>query len=160
MHWPYAFVINIQKDANKRKLIQAGRTNLAVYTCTKFAVRFVYVDTNNSERSWQILYVNHLRGYVNGNADNQNLLIAITYWVERTDFDQVVRKVRLALATPFGNCFHTSSWKHHVVPAAVSVACLLASDFTCLKVILSGNCYHGNVADPPARVKPPWDTKI
>ena len=58
MHWPYAFIINIQKDANKRKLIQAGRTNLAIYTCTKFVVRFVYVDTNNSERSWQILYVN------------------------------------------------------------------------------------------------------
>ena len=26
---------------------------------------------------------------VNGNADNQNLLIAITHRVERTDFDQV-----------------------------------------------------------------------
>ena len=43
MHWLYAFVIvrwqlqcfdallNIQKDANERKLIQAGRTNIAIY---------------------------------------------------------------------------------------------------------------------------------
>ena len=69
--------INIQKDANERKLAQAGRTT--VYTCTKFGVRFVYVDTNISIRSWQILYVNHVLLYVNGNADNQNLLIAVTH---------------------------------------------------------------------------------
>ena len=42
MHWPYAFVIvrrqsvfrcfiNIQKDADERKLTQAGRTNIAIY---------------------------------------------------------------------------------------------------------------------------------
>ena len=60
--------INIQKDANERKLTQAGRTNVAVYTCTKFVLRFVYVDTNNSVRSWQILYMNHILWYVNGNA--------------------------------------------------------------------------------------------
>ena len=29
----------------------------------------MYVDTNNSVRSWQILYVNHVLQYVNGNAD-------------------------------------------------------------------------------------------
>ena len=28
----------------------------------------MYVDTNNSVRSWQILYVNHVLQYVNGNA--------------------------------------------------------------------------------------------
>ena len=39
---------NIQKDANERKLTRTGHTNVAVYTSTKFAVRFVYVDTNNS----------------------------------------------------------------------------------------------------------------
>ena len=50
-------LVNIQKDANERKLTQAGRTNVAVYTCTKFAVCFVYVGTNNS---WQILYLNHV----------------------------------------------------------------------------------------------------
>ena len=27
-----------------------------------------YVDTNNSVRSWQILYANHVLQYVNGNA--------------------------------------------------------------------------------------------
>ena len=60
--------INIQKDANEQKLTQAGRTNVAIYMCTKFVLRFVYVDTNNSVRSWQILYVNHVLWYVNGNA--------------------------------------------------------------------------------------------
>ena len=61
--------INIQKDAlNEQKLTQAGHTNVAIYTCTKFAVRFVYIDTNNSVRSWQILYLNHVLWYVNGNA--------------------------------------------------------------------------------------------
>ena len=60
--------INIQKDANERKLTQTGRTNVSIYACTKFAVCFVYVDTNNSVRSWQILYVNHVLWYVNGNA--------------------------------------------------------------------------------------------
>ena len=33
---------------------------------------------------------------------------------------------------------------------------IIASNFTCSKVILSGSFYHGNTADPPARVKPPW----
>ena len=60
--------INIQKDANERKLTHAGRTNVAIYMCTKFAVRFVYVDTNKFVRSWQILYVNQVLWYVNGNA--------------------------------------------------------------------------------------------
>ena len=30
---------------------------------------FMYVDTNSSVRSWQILYVNYVLQYVNGNAD-------------------------------------------------------------------------------------------
>ena len=29
---------------------------------------FMYVDTNRSVRSWQILYVNYVLQYVNGNA--------------------------------------------------------------------------------------------
>ena len=29
---------------------------------------FMYVDTNSSVRSWQILYVNYVLQYVNGNA--------------------------------------------------------------------------------------------
>ena len=33
--------------------------------------------------------MNHILWYMNGNADNQNLLTAVTHWVERTDFDQV-----------------------------------------------------------------------
>ena len=49
--------INIQKDADERKLTQAGRTNIAIYgkQCRSiFTVRFVYVDTNNSVRSWRM----------------------------------------------------------------------------------------------------------
>ena len=80
---------NIQKDANEQKLTQAGRTNVAIYMCTKFAVRFVYVDTNNSVRSWQILYVFHVLWYVNGNAVthivyvytyNMHILMAVAFW--------------------------------------------------------------------------------
>ena len=40
--------IYIEMDANEWKLTQARRTNVAIYMCNKFAVRFVYVDTNNS----------------------------------------------------------------------------------------------------------------
>ena len=43
--------INIQKDADERKLTQAGRTNIAIYAPN---LRFVYVDTNNSVRSWRM----------------------------------------------------------------------------------------------------------
>ena len=35
---------------------------------------FMHVDTNNSVRSWQILYVNQVLQYVNGNADFHFLL--------------------------------------------------------------------------------------
>ena len=63
--------INIQKDANEPKLTQAWHMKVAIYTCIKFAVHFVYLDTNNSVRSWQVIHV----------------LIAVTHWVERTDFD-------------------------------------------------------------------------
>ena len=55
MHWLYAFIIvRWQSQCSdallifKRKLTQAGHMNVAIHTCTKFAVHFVYVDTNNS----------------------------------------------------------------------------------------------------------------
>ena len=64
MHWSYAFVSVCWQsqclDAFlifKRILTQAGCTNVAIYTCTKFAVRFVYVDTKSSVCTCQILYV-------------------------------------------------------------------------------------------------------
>ena len=99
MHWPYAFVIVRQQsqclDALlifKRMLMSENwlkqDVGIAIYMCTNSAF-CVRVDTNNSVCSWQILYMNHLLWYVNGNADNHNLLIAVTHWVERTDFDQV-----------------------------------------------------------------------
>ena len=52
VHWPYAFVIfrrqsqcldallNIKKDANERKLIQAGCTNTAIYALNLWYVLY------------------------------------------------------------------------------------------------------------------------
>ena len=70
--------INIQKDANERKPNRAGGMNVAIYMCTKVAVCFEYVDTNNSVCSWHIFFVNHVLWYVNGNADILSAEIALT----------------------------------------------------------------------------------
>ena len=95
------------------------------FTCTKFAVRFVYVDTNNSVHSWQILYMDHVLWYVNGNVDNQNLLIAIEAF--------------------------TLHWGKAVwYPWLIQQPVIIASNFTCSKVILSGNFYRRNAGDRPA----------
>ena len=45
-----------------------------MYACCKLYVHqifgtFMYVETNSSVRSWQILYVNYVLQYVNGNAE-------------------------------------------------------------------------------------------
>ena len=37
----------------------------------------MYVDTNSSVRSWQILYVNYVLQYVNGNAVSASFLFAL-----------------------------------------------------------------------------------
>ena len=62
--------INIQKDADERKLTQAGRTNIAIYApnfmhriCGTFCLR---------------RYQQFCTLMVNGNAYNQNSLIAVT----------------------------------------------------------------------------------
>ena len=61
MHWPYAFVIVCRQsqcfDALvifKRMLMSENSSRTYEYCnlCTKFAMCFVYVDTNNSVRSW------------------------------------------------------------------------------------------------------------
>ena len=107
---------------------------------------------------------------VNGNADNQNLLIAVTHCVERTDFDQVSSLVvfnrnmpksmtgfsHAPLETAFTLHHGTTTWP----PWLFQLPVIIALNFTCSKVILSSDFYRGNVADPPDRVKPPWDTKI
>ena len=62
MHWPYAFVI-VRRQSQcldallifKRMLMSENWLQQDVWICnlcTEFAVRFVYVDTNNSVRSW------------------------------------------------------------------------------------------------------------
>ena len=54
-----------------------------MYTCCNLYVHqifgtFMYVDTNSSVRSWQILFVNCVLQYVNGNADIQKCVLVIT----------------------------------------------------------------------------------
>ena len=143
--------------------------NIAIYMCTKFAVRFVYVDTNNSVHSWQILYMNHILWYVNGNADNQNLLIAVTHelkglilirsaiWSCSTEMPKSTTGFSHApLETAFTLHRRNTVWP----PWLFQLPVIIALNFTCSKVILSADFYRRNTVDPPAWVKPPWDTKI
>ena len=53
----------------------------------------MYVDTNNSVRSWQILYVNHVLQYVNGNAGP----VTLTYISCSSDFYTFYVNVPLSL---------------------------------------------------------------
>ena len=98
MHWPCTFVIvRLQSQCFdallifKRMLISENwlKQDIRMLQFIHAPNLWYVLCTNNSIRSWQILYVNHVLRYVNGNADNQNLLISVTHWVERTDFDQV-----------------------------------------------------------------------
>ena len=63
MHWPYAFVIVGNRSVSMLYWYSKGcwwaktdssRTYEYCNLCTEFAVRFVYVDTNNSVRSWRM----------------------------------------------------------------------------------------------------------
>ena len=70
---------------------------------------------------------------MNGNADNQNLLIAVTHCVERTDFDQVGKLVlfnrnMLKSTTSFSHAPLETAFTHFIAetlrgPAAASIAC-------------------------------------
>ena len=106
MHWRYAFVI-VRRQSQcfdallifKWKLTQAGRTNIAIY-----APNLRYKCTFCVCKYQQFCML-----MVNGNAYNQNSLIAVTQWVEKADLIRSAvwsystvhaEKVRLALATP------------------------------------------------------------
>ena len=107
---------------------------------------------------------------MNGNADNQNLLIAVTHCFERTDFDQVDSLVLFNRNMPKSKTgfshvpFETAFTLHRGNIAwplrLFQLPVIIASNVTCTKVILLSNFYRGNTADPPAQVKTPWDTKI
>ena len=133
---------NIQKDANERKLTQAGGTNAAIYMCTN--LRYVLcMKIPTILYSWQILYVNHVLWYVNGNADNQNLLTAVKHWVERTDFDEVGSLVLFNWNMPKSR----TGFSHALLETAFTLYCgntawplqlfqllvIIASNFTCPK---------------------------
>ena len=168
MHWPYLFII-VRRQSQcfdallfKRVLLSENWLKQDVRIlqfmhriCSTFCVR---------------RYQQFCTLMVNGNAYNQNLLNAVTHWVEKTDLIRSAvwsystahaEKVWLALATPL--------WKQlsHFIPETpcgppwlFQLPVIIASNFTCSKVILSGDFYRRNAADPPAQVKPLWETKI
>ena len=58
---------------------------------------FMYVDTNSSVRSWQILYVNYVLQYVNGNADHCNWFRFDRIFlklVNKVDVDKILDKFK------------------------------------------------------------------
>ena len=104
---------------------------------------------------------------INGNADNQNLLIAVTYCVERTEVGSLVLFHRNMLKNtsgfshaPLETAFSLHRGNTPWPPRLFQLPIIIAMNFTCSKAILSSDFYRGNAADPLARVKPPWDTKI
>ena len=167
-HWPYTFVIVRQQSQCFDALLIFKR---------------ILMSENWFKQDVQILQFMHriggtfcVRRYqqfctlmMNGNADNQNLLIAVAHCVERTDFDQVGSLVLFNWNMPKS----TTGFSHAPLETAFTLhrgttACpprlfqlpvIIASNFTCSKVILSSDFYCGNAVDPPAWVKPPWDTK-
>ena len=107
-HWPYAFVI-VRRQSKCFDALLIFKRMLMSENWFKQDVRILQfmlrIDGMFCVRRYQQFCVL----VMNGNADNQNLLIAVTHCVEKTDFDQVgslvlfnwnMRKVRLALATP------------------------------------------------------------
>ena len=115
--------------------------------------------------------MNHVLWYVNGYCwVNQNSLIAVTHWFERTDFGQVGSLVLFNQNMPksttgFSHApLETAFILHHGntawSPWLFQLPVIIALNFTCSKVILSGDFYRRNAADPPARVQPLWDTRI
>ena len=62
--------------------------------------------------------------------------------------------------TPLETAFSLHRGNTTWPPRLFQLPVIISSNFTRSKVILSGDFYRGNAVDPPARVKPPWDTKI
>ena len=166
MHWPYIYAFVIVRRQSQ------------YFDALLIFKRMLMSENWLKQDVWILQFMHQIFGtfcvpryqqfctlMVNGNAYNQNLLIVVTHWVEKTDLIRSAvwsystvhaEKVQLALATPL--------WKqlsHFIAETLLfQLPVIIASNFTCSKVILSGDFYRGNPADPPARVKPPWDAKI
>ena len=149
--------INIQKDADERKLTQAGHTNIAIYApnlpyalCTQIPT-ILY-----AHGEWECLqskFVNccHTMSW-KGWFDQVGSLVL---------FNRACRKSTTGFShAPLETAFSLHRGNTAWPPRLFQLPVIIASNFTCSKVILSGDFYHRNAADPPARVKPPWDTKI
>ena len=170
MHWPFAFVIVrqaitvfrcfiiIQKDADERKLTQAGRTNIGIYAsnlrydlCTQIPT-ILY-----AHGEWECLqskFVNccHIIMSWKGWFDQVGSLVLFN----RACLKSTTGFSQAPLETAFSLHCGNTAWP----PRLFQFPVIITSNFTCSKVILSGEFYHRNTVDPPARVKPPWDTKI
>ena len=108
MHWPYAFVIVCRQPQCFDALL--------IFKRMLMSENWLKQDVQNLQFMHRICGTFCVRRYqqfctlmVNGNAYNQNSLIAVTHWVEKTDLIRSVvwsystvhaEKVRLALATP------------------------------------------------------------
>ena len=149
--------INDQKDADERKLTQAGRTNIAIIAPNLRYVLCTQIPTIlYAHGEWECLqskFVNccHTMGW-KGWFDQVGSLVL---------FNRACRKSTTGFShAPLETAFSLHRGNTVWPPRLFQLPVIIASNFTCSKVILPGDFYHGNAADPPARVKPPWDTKI
>ena len=149
--------INIQKDADERKLTQAGRTDIAIYAPNLRYVLFTQIPT--------ILYAHGEWECLQSKFVNCCHTMSWKGWFDQIGslvlFNRACRKSTTGFShAPLETAFSLHRGNTAWPPRLFQLPVIIASNFTCSKVILSGDFYHGNAADPPARVKPPWDTKI
>ena len=149
--------INIQKDADERKLTQAGRTNNEIYAPNLRYVLCTQIPTNlYAHGEWECLqsklvnccHTTSWKGWI----DLVGSLVLFIRACRKSTNGFSHAPLKTAFSLHRGN----TAWP----PRLFQLPVIIASNFTCSKVIFSGDFYHGNAGDPPARVKPPWDTKI
>ena len=165
MHWPYAFVI-VHRQSQcfdallifKRMLMsenwlkQDGRIlQFRHRICNTFCVR----------KYQQFCMLKCLQS----KFVNSCHTMSWKGWFDQVDslvlFNRACRKSTTGFShAPLETAFSLHRGNTAWPPRLFQLPVIIASNFTCSKVILSGDFYRGNAADPPARVKPPWDTKI
>ena len=108
MHWPYAFVI-VRWQSHCFDALLIIKRMLMSENWLKQDVRILQFMHRICGTFWVRKYQQFCTLMVNGNAYNQNSLIAVTQWVEKADLIRSAvwsystvhaEKVRLALATP------------------------------------------------------------
>ena len=108
MHWPYAFII-VRRQSQCFDALLIFKRMLMSENWLKQDVRILQFMHQICSTFCVHRYQQFCTLMVNGNAYNQNFLIAVTHWVEKTDLIRSAvwsystvhaEKVRLALATP------------------------------------------------------------